>query len=214
MSASREQILGSLRRRLPGSDEGERAARIEAWANAAVPGPLPALGADPIEAFVIRARAAAAQLVEVASPEQAVETFVQGWRDYGTGSPLVAGPDPRLRRLPWPRDAQVRFRNATAEDGIALTAAYAGIAETGSLVMLSGETSPALLSFLPDHCFCLLERSRILFHPEVLWSRLRADKTAMPRALTMVTGPSRTADVEQTLQLGAHGPRRLTILLI
>jgi len=214
MSSSRERILGRLRSRLQGSDEGERATRIEAWANAGVPGPLPALDADPIETFVIRARAVAAQLVEVASPEQAVETVVQGWRDSGAASPLVAGPDPRLRRLPWPRDAQVQFRNATAEDGIALTTAYAGIAETGSLVMLSGKTSPALLSFLPDHCFCLLERSRILFHPEVLWSRLRADQVDMPRALTMITGPSRTADVEQTLQLGAHGPRRLTIVLI
>jgi len=214
MSGSREQILGRLRRTLQGGDEAERATRLDAWVRTKTSLSLPALGPDPIETFVTHARAAAAEVVETVDPAQVVETVIQGWRDHSAAVSLVAAPDPRLRQLPWPDDVPVQFRSATAEDGVALTAAYAGIAETGSLVMRSGQATPTLLSFLPDHCFCLIERSRILAHPEALWSRLRADQVPMPRAVNMITGPSRTADVEQTLQLGAHGPRRLTIVLV
>ncbi|MDN5850066.1 MAG: lactate utilization protein [Nitrococcus sp.] len=49
---------------------------------------------------------------------------------------------------------------------------------------------------------------------EEVWERLLAQGERMPRAVNLITGPSRTADVEQTMQLGAHGPRRVHLLLI
>ena len=47
-----------------------------------------------------------------------------------------------------------------------------------------------------------------------LWARLRMESRGMPRALNLITGPSRTADVEQTIQLGAHGPRSVHVILL
>jgi len=49
---------------------------------------------------------------------------------------------------------------------------------------------------------------------EDAWALLRAERCSLPRATNIITGPSRTADVEQTIQLGAHGPRRLHVLLM
>jgi len=94
-----------------------------------------------------------------------------------------------------------------------LTLAYAGIAETGSLVMLSGAATPMSSNFLPDHFICLLKTRDILSSMEALWSRMDDEQRAMPRAVNIITGPSRTADVEQIIQLGAHGPRRVHVIL-
>jgi len=94
-----------------------------------------------------------------------------------------------------------------------LTLAYAGIAETGSLVMLSSADTPMSSNFLPDNFICLLKTRDILSNMEVLWSRMDDEQRAMPRAVNIITGPSRTADVEQIIQLGAHGPRRVHVIL-
>jgi L-lactate dehydrogenase complex protein LldG len=214
MSEARGQILSRLGRALGRCDPRERSARIDRWLQDRITGPLPALGAQTVQTFVGQARTAAAQVLELNGLSEVVETLVRYWDDSASPRPLVAAPHPSLHRLPWTDDLPVTFRRATGEDEVGLMAAYAGIAETGSLVMLSGQTSPGLLNFLPDHCFYLLERNRILAYPEQLWSRLREDRVPFPRALSFITGPSRTADVEQRLQLGAHGPRRVTIILV
>lgn len=95
-----------------------------------------------------------------------------------------------------------------------MTVAFAGVAETGSLVMLSGPETPTTLNFLPEHCLVVLERSRLVANLEDVWPLLRGIGPKPPRAVNFVTGPSRTADVEQTIQLGAHGPRRLQVYLV
>lgn len=91
--------------------------------------------------------------------------------------------------------------------------AYAGIAETGSVVFPSGPARPTTLNFLPAYHVVVLRAADIVDCMETLWERLLADG-GMPRAVNVVTGPSRTADFEQTLQLGAHGPRHLHVLLL
>jgi L-lactate dehydrogenase complex protein LldG len=95
-----------------------------------------------------------------------------------------------------------------------LTEAFVGIAETGSLVLLSSVGSPTSLNFLPDNYLCVLRRDHIVRHIEDVWDRIRQQTDQLPRAINFVTGPSRTADVEQTIQLGAHGPRRLHVILL
>jgi len=79
---------------------------------------------------------------------------------------------------------------------------------------LSGANSPTSLNFLPDNYLCILRRERLVKHIEDVWQRLRDEHTGLPRAINFITGPSRTADVEQTIQLGAHGPRRLHVILL
>lgn len=95
----------------------------------------------------------------------------------------------------------------------AVTLAYAGIAETGSLVMLSSADTPMTTNFLPDNFICLLKTQHLLKNMEALWARMRNQQQPMPRCVNIITGPSRTADVEQVIQMGAHGPRRVHVIL-
>jgi len=100
------------------------------------------------------------------------------------------------------------------EESSAITLAYAGIAETGSLVLLSGADSPVTTNFLADNFICILRQADLLNDMESLWSRIKKEQRPIPRAINIVTGPSRTADVEQTIQFGAHGPRRVHVIIL
>ena len=106
---------------------------------------------------------------------------------------------------------------AAPEDETSLTAAFAGIAETGTLALLSGEKRPTALNFLPPTNIVVLPVSRLTGNYEAVWTKLRAhlpDDGQMPRTVNWITGPSRTGDIEQRLQLGIHGPKRLHIILV
>ncbi len=126
---------------------------------------------------------------------------------------LCVAPHPLLAGVEWPAGWQVERGRTHGDDRVGLTVAFCGIAETGSLMLLSGPESPTTLNFLPDDFLCLLPENRIVPRLEDAWALLRSERGSMPRATNIVTGPSRTADVEQTIQLGAHGPRRLHLLL-
>jgi L-lactate dehydrogenase complex protein LldG len=111
---------------------------------------------------------------------------------------------------------QIETGAAENEDHSSLTGAFAGVAETGTLVMLSGAGHPTTLNFLPDTHIAVVRADCIVGTYEDVWARLRAEfgHGAMPRTVNWITGPSRTADIEQTLLLGAHGPQRLHILIV
>jgi len=210
MPDARDRVLGRLRRSL-----GREISQPYVPAGAAPSrGPRPALGAAPEAAFIARVEAAAGTLSHTDSPDGVVQEVVAYLAAQGLSPRMVATGEPPIGGLVWPEDLHVEQRAATAEDQVALTVAYAGVAETGSLALLSGPDSPTTLNFLPDHFLCLLPRQRILGHLEDLWERLRQEPGGMPRAVNLITGPSRTADVEQTIQMGAHGPRRLHVVLL
>lgn len=99
---------------------------------------------------------------------------------------------------------------------VALTAAAYGIAETGTLMMLSGPTHPVGFNFLADTHLVVLPETRILASYEDAWdaAKQQVGRAFPSRTVNLITGPSRTADVEQKLELGAHGPRRLAIVLV
>ena len=97
-----------------------------------------------------------------------------------------------------------------------MTPAFAGVAETGTLMLTSGAHSPTTLNLLPETHIVVLKKSQITGSYEDGWARLREsqEKDAMPRTVNFITGPSRTGDIEQKILMGAHGPRRLHIVLI
>ena len=97
---------------------------------------------------------------------------------------------------------------------VAVTEAYCGIADTGTLLCLSSAQHPTGLNFLAEHHIVLLATKRLVASKLDALQLLNREKQATPRALNMISGPSRTADIEQTIQLGAHGPRSLTVILI
>lgn len=121
-----------------------------------------------------------------------------------------------LQKLDWSK-LDTSTGPSDGDDLVAVVMAYAGAAETGSLALRSGADSPTTLNFLPDYHIVVLKATDLVGDYEAVYARLRRDSNTadfMPRTLNWVTGPSRTADIEQTLLLGAHGPRKLHILVI
>ena len=88
-----------------------------------------------------------------------------------------------------------------------------GVAETGTLAFLSGPENPVTLTFAGDHHFVALRERDVLLNFEDVWAAMRRAKLD-PRTVNFVTGPSRSADIEQSMQLGAHGPVAVQIYLV
>ncbi|WP_172203286.1 LUD domain-containing protein [Niveibacterium sp. COAC-50] len=118
-----------------------------------------------------------------------------------------------LAELAWPATL-ARRSDAAAKDTIAaVSLAFAGIAESGTLVMCSGPESPITHNYVPEFHVIALRIADLVANQEAVWARLR-ERGAIPRALNLIAGPSRTGDVEQTIQIGAHGPRAVHIVLV
>ncbi len=94
-----------------------------------------------------------------------------------------------------------------------LTTAAFGIAETGTVVLPSSLQRPTLANFLPDNCIILLDEVNIRPCMEEAFSSVQNSDAGMPRALNLISGPSKTADIEQTLVYGAHGPIQLHLII-
>ncbi|MBN8907398.1 MAG: LUD domain-containing protein [Rhodospirillales bacterium] len=131
-------------------------------------------------------------------------------------SELVMAPHPELQAIPWQERPMLSIRQGRAEatDAVAVQHAFAGIAETGTLMFPSAPERPTTLNVLADTAIAVLRASRLVGAYEDAWDLLRTELGGMPRNVMLVTGPSRSADIEQTLELGAHGPRRLHVVLI
>lgn len=137
-------------------------------------------------------------------------------------SMFAMAPHPELRAIPWSNRPLLLIREGRAEptDLVSLQHGYAGVAETGTLVLPSGPERPTTLNLLAETEIVVLRASRVVGAYEDAWDLLRAEHHDersggfMPRNVMFVTGPSRSADIEQTLELGAHGPRRLHVVLI
>ncbi len=165
---------------------------------------------DP-ERFLTRLRAASASVDQVADLATAATAITEFLAAERIPESAVVASHAMLSDLPLARAERRALRST---DRVAVTVAYAGVAETGSLALLSGPETPTGFNFLPEFLVCLLPLDRILSSLEDLWALIRRERGVLPRAVNLVTGPSRTADVEQTIQLGAHGPRRLHAIVV
>jgi len=121
---------------------------------------------------------------------------------------------PSLAGLPWSAAGlEMLSRPATNQDLVGVTGAFCAIAETGTLMMLSGKDTPATTSLLPETHVAVLDPGRIVATMEDAWDLMRKEYQQPPRAVNFISGPSRTADIEQTVTLGAHGPYRVLLIL-
>ncbi len=225
MSAGRDRILGTVRRSLKrGQGDGGDAARalVEARLSETPRGPVPARAQIPLAAqvdlFEAMAVEQAATVARVAQPEDVPAAVADYLKASNLAPRLRLAPDPELEGLPWDGQPllEVETGKAEASDQVSLTGAFAGVAETGTLLLVSGPQAPTTLNFLPETHIAVLRASRMAGPYEDAWERVRAlyGRDGLPRTVNFITGPSRTADIEQTIQLGAHGPRRLHIVLI
>ncbi|WP_127088539.1 LutC/YkgG family protein [Aquabacter cavernae] len=221
--SSRETVLGSVRRALGVSGQEaprrqEVADRIAGHPRGIVPAraDLPAAGQIALfKQMVVAAAGSVDHLPDAASVPAAVAAYLRG-RNLPLS--ILRGQDPRLADLPWSREPtlDVWVGPSDGRQLAGLSHAFAGIAESGTLVMVSGPDNPSTLNLLPDHHLIVVRAEEITGNYEAVWDRLRATYGAglLPRTVNWITGPSRSADIEQTLLLGAHGPRSLHVLLV
>ena len=220
---ARDTLFATIRQSL--GVTGHEPARHEAVASRIANHPrgvIPARGqlppAERVRFFaemVVAAAGTVATLPSAADVPAAISAFL---RSQNLPMQIRRGDDPRLAAMPW-HDQRTLEVSTGPSDGHQLASvshAFGGVAETGTLVMLSGPDNPTTLNFLPDTHIVVVDAKDIAGDYETVWQRVREKfgVDALPRAINMITGPSRSADIGQILILGAHGPRRLHVLVV
>ena len=163
--------------------------------------------------FVRLAQASSATVDEVAE-RAAVPAAVARYLD-AHGLPCRAALWPALADFDWASAGiTVEARAAQGEDAVGITGVFCAIAETGTLLTLSGPDTAATTSLLPETHIAVVPVARVLATMEEAFALIRAEQGRLPRALNFISGPSRTGDIEQTIVLGAHGPARVHLILI
>jgi L-lactate dehydrogenase complex protein LldG len=220
--APRAAVLARLRRAIGRNEDEERRAIARVHARLAEPRPnlVPARGqlepAARLELFCEMAKGVQAE-IERAAELTDVPALVSAYlRRHNLPQKVTLAPEPLLDTASWESQPFLRVRRgkAEAEDPTGVTLAAAGIAETGTLMLVSGATTPTLLAFMPETSIIVLPAMDIDASYEASWARLRANLGTPPRSVNFITGPSRTGDIAQKIELGAHGPRRLCIVIV
>jgi L-lactate dehydrogenase complex protein LldG len=225
VTSSRDAILAGVRAALGREPlDPSRAAELQARLATHRRNLVPARAASldhqaQIELFVAMAEAVQATVARVASAYDIPEGVARYLAAENLPAELKMAPDPGLAALPWDRRPLLQIRRGPAEAGdmVGLTSCFAAVAETGTLMLVSGQATPTTLNFLPDTHVVVVYADQVVAAYEDGWDRLRArrpDRGRLPRAVNFITGPSRTGDIEQRIVLGAHGPRRLHILVV
>jgi L-lactate dehydrogenase complex protein LldG len=220
---ARDLILGSIRRSLGVTgNEAPRRLAVEVRLAEHPRGVVPARGALPsaerLDLFTRMVEGAAGTVERLAEPAEIPAAVAAFLRRHNLPPAIRHGADPRLVELPWDRAATLTVSRGPSDgsDAAALSHAFAAVAETGTLVLVSGADNPTTLNFLSDAHIVVVDAADIAGDYETVVARLRQSFGAgrLPRTVNMITGPSRSADIEQTLILGAHGPRKLHVIVL
>lgn len=211
--SSRDDIRQRVRAGVGKADVAARRAAAEAFLAARGRGPQPSLGADLVGRFRSKAESLASSVDRVASLAGAPAVVARYLAALGLGRQAVATPE--VAGLDWAAAGlSVTGRAAVDGDTVGISGCHCAIAETGTLLLLSGPASPATVSLLPETHIALVPAERIVGTMEDAFALLRAEGGELPRAVNFVSGPSRTGDIEQTIVLGAHGPCRVHLILV
>ncbi|MGA3302087.1 MAG: lactate utilization protein [Methylovirgula sp.] len=220
--SARSDILANIRRALDVT--GREAPRLRAAEDRlqhAPQGVIPARGqgdgAHQLALFRDEAERVASVVTEVASDGHVPDAIAAYLRNRNLPARIRCGADAYLASLPFAATGlEIAHGRAEPSDLVCVSHAFGAVAETGTLVMTSGQDNPTTLNFLPETHIVVLQAKDIVGDYETIWQRLRAayGKGAMPRTVNFITGPSRSADIGHSLQLGAHGPRVLHIIVV
>jgi L-lactate dehydrogenase complex protein LldG len=220
--ASRDAILGRVRHALQktGPDTGARA-DAEAYLAAHAQGPRPAMPADLVARFLQRATDMASTVERIGSKAE-IPAAVARYLDALDLPPELAAQKshtgvcwPEFADLDWNgAGLSVEARPTAGNDRLAITGSFCAVAETGTLVFTTSMATPTASALLPDTHVAVVRADRVVSGMEEAFALVRKEHSGMPRAINMISGPSRTGDIEQTIVLGAHGPFRVHLLLL
>lgn len=218
--AQRAAILGAIRRglgreALPADQAMMIRARLDAHPRHTIPSRVALDHAGLVDLFIANATREFATVERLADRSELPAHIAAYLREQNLPAELVIAPHPDLEGVDWDSAPLLahRYGRAEASDMVSIQRGFAAIAETGTLMLPSGARSPTTLNLLPDTEIVVLDESDLVGPYEDAFDRLR-EAGGMPRNVMLVTGPSRSADIERTLELGAHGPRRLHIVLL
>ncbi len=218
----RTVILGKIRGALSGGDDAARRAAVEARLSKAPKGVIPARGqlddVSRIDLFCAMAEKVTCSVDRVRSHDQVPKAVSDYLRARNLPHAIRVGDDKRLKTLPWDkiRTLEIRRGASDGQDEAGLSHAMAGVAETGTLVLASGKDNPTTINFLPEHHIVVVDAKDIAGDLETVMGKVRRKfgKGEMPRTLNLITGPSRSGDIEQKIILGAHGPRAVHLIVV
>ena len=221
---ARDAILAEVRKSLAGRRRANHstdpsgdapAARLEGHARNLIPDRTAGGRAANVALFIKMIEGVSGTVERVASASEVPKVVAGYLARHNLPPKLAMAPDSRLTSLPWAAQPLLEIRQGAAResDQVALTGTFAAVAETGTLMMASFADRPNTLNFLPDNHVVVVAVKDLVGTYEDAWDRLRA-AGGLPRTTTFITGPSRTSDIELVPTLGAHGPRRLHVILI
>lgn len=219
---ARAAILGKIRRSLGVTgEELRRNATVDDRLTKAPKGVIPARGhlpqAERVALFTEMAEQVLATVERVADAAAIPAAVAEYLRQHNLPAALRTGDDPLLADLPWSRTpVEVKRGASDGTDAVGLSHAFAGVAESGTLVLASGPDNPTTINFLPETHIVVLRAEDVAGDYETVWERMREryGRGMLPRTVNWVTGPSRSGDIEQTILIGAHGPRRLHVIIV
>ena len=217
--SGRESILGTIRSglgrgELGDAEKAELEDRIAARSRGVRPSRVDLDSDGLADLFVDYAKGVDMSVDRVASMEDVPDRVADYLARENLPANLRVAPDPSLDGIPWEKRPTLTITRGKTDgaDEVGLTGAFAGVAETGTLIMRSGPEHPTTLNFLPDSHLVVIRKSQIVGSYEDAWDKIRDGE--MPRTVNFIAGPTRTGDIEQTIFMGAHGPRRMHIVLV
>lgn len=168
--------------------------------------------------FVEMLEGQSAEVCRLKSVYDIPEAIAAYLREHNLPAEFRSGEDAFLASAPWDKTPSLTRMTGRgqASDAVAVSHAITAAAETGTMFLTSGSDNPTTLNFLPDTHIAIIRGEDILGSYEDAWDRLREihGKRTMPRTVNLISGASRTADIAQTIVMGAHGPRRLHVIII
>jgi L-lactate dehydrogenase complex protein LldG len=218
--SSRERILGAVRTGLEGRAEGRDPVAVEARLATHARGLIPARSQldarGRLDLFIAMAEEVSTSVTRVSEMAEVPAAIAGYLAEHNLASAAKIAPDPVLDAIPWSKAPLLKLNRGKGEDAdrVSITCAFAGVAETGTVMALSGPHHPTTLNILPETHVVVLRADQIVGAYEEAWDRLRNSGRGTPRTVMLITGPSRSGDIEQTMQLGAHGPKRLHLVIV
>jgi L-lactate dehydrogenase complex protein LldG len=218
---SKETILAAIRRglrrgALPEDQGAMLRGRLDRHPRQLIPARSRLPHAEQVDLFIANVGREFGSVVRVDGEDAVPGAVADYLAAQNLAGKLVMAPHPELRAIDWSSRPLLEIREGRAEasDMVSVQHAFAAVAETGTMMFPSAAERPTTLNVLTDTEIVVLRASRVVGAYEEAWDLLRSEIGEMPRNVMLVTGPSRSADIEQALELGAHGPRRLHVVLI
>lgn len=172
---------------------------------------------DRVKSFCAALEALAGQTTIAGSLEEAraaVAALIAGKTAVASNAPLLS--EASITSLDGVRSGILdrdELRNACAAADAGITSADYALADTGSIVLLSSREEARLVSLLPPCHIAVVPRSRILANLDELFSLVPLP-SQRSSSMVVITGPSRTADIEQILVRGVHGPGQVHAIIV